>query len=158
MTANLPGRLSPIFQPCGQGSSFEAYNIRCRNPQRDSLYFAQLQTTTMPLADFFSITNPRAPRNTGGTRFVTFSLQRLSHPPDTRADVRRTLINTGDFASRDFALLHFSCTCALHLQSENRSVTRPIELRPLPFHTFPTAFAHTRQLQALELPRLARPN
>ena len=99
------GALSPIFQPCGQGSFLEAVLQQMPRLAAGTHFLSTRTDDTMPLADSLNITNTHTPRNPRGTQFVTFFLQRLSHSPDTRTDALRTRINTDDLhhvISRDF--------------------------------------------------------
>lgn len=64
--------LSPTSSPVARAAFLRPYNIRRPYSLRDSLYFAQLQTTTMPLADLFNIANRFASRNLKSKISATF--------------------------------------------------------------------------------------
>ena len=61
--ANLSENSVPDFQPCGQGSYYEALRLRCRLLLQDSKPIPHPQATVMPLADLFVIADEDASHN-----------------------------------------------------------------------------------------------
>jgi hypothetical protein len=65
------GALSPIFQPCGQGSFLEAVLSKMPRLAAGIHFLPCIQTTTMPLADELNIPNQSGPRNPKQNILVT---------------------------------------------------------------------------------------
>ncbi len=137
----LSERFVPDFQPCGQGSFLEA--VLTKMPRLFAgIHFLPTHTAdTMPLADKTQYTKPiqtaqpfsQFSCNYSCTRSIElYVVQHMSH---------RSLINTSDFAARDFMRLH--CAQNAAVSSRRNNLTFCVDSTPrLPlFHTFPTASA-----------------
>ena len=97
----LPGRLSPIFQPCGQGSFLEAVLIQMPLITAGIHFLPAHTDDTMPLADRNEYIKPIEPRATPCANFlVTFSMHARLLSTTTVAVALQSRINTGGFVSQ----------------------------------------------------------
>src|SRR5271166_708881 len=99
------GALSPIFQPCGQGSFLEAVQLKMPRLVAGIHFLPTRTDDTMPLADLINIANRFRSRNPFAKISVTFvvlpvALNTLAFPWEHTS--LRASINIGDFAPHKF--------------------------------------------------------
>jgi len=139
----LPGRLSPIFQPCGQGSFLEAVLLQMP-PTAAGIHFLPTRTDdTMPLADRNDYIRPLVTHATlCGDFLVTFSMRASILPTTTVAGSRRTRINTGDSASRDAVNFTLQQSISAFARYGKRVRGDRLAMRARFLTAFPTSFPH----------------